>query len=74
MMPFGITIRNHIKLKKNCILQDSYVVLNKLNIFPEDVREDLDLEISKEEIAQAIHWMKLGEKAGSDWNSCGIFE
>lgn len=46
--------------------KDSYVVLNKLNTFPEDVREDLDLEISKEEIAQAFDWMKLGEKARPD--------
>lgn len=39
-------------------------MLNRLNILviPEDVKEDLDLEISKEEIAEAIDGMKSGHK------------
>lgn len=51
-------------------------MLNRLNILviPEDVKEDLDLEISKEEIAVAIDGMKSGKQAGSDGIPIDIYK
>lgn len=54
--------------ENKCSLEDIEVVLNKLNIpeIPHNIKVDLDVEITKEEIAQAIDGMKSGKRAGPD--------
>lgn len=76
MMPLRDYYQKLYEAEKNCSLWDIYVVLNRLNILviPEDVKEDLDLEISKEEIAEAIDGMKSGKQAGSDGIPIDIYK
>lgn len=49
--------------ENKCSLEDIEAVLNKLNIpeIPYNIKVDLDVAITKEEIAQAIDGMKSGK-------------